>query len=47
MFQNELGPVNEIEFFVYIVMLLASIILNSLIFSDIYVIFEMMIEKSK
>ena len=44
MFQNELGPVNEIEFFIYIIMLLASIFFNSLIIGDIYVIFENMIE---
>ena len=46
MFQNELGPVNEIEFIIYIVFLLGSIFFNFLIFGDVLVIFENLIKES-
>ena len=45
MFQNELGPVNEIEFLVFISLLLGSIFFNFLIFGDVLVIFELVIKK--
>lgn len=40
LFQNEMGPVNNIEFMAVYAFLLLSIFFNSLIFGDIYTAYE-------
>ena len=39
-FQNEMGPVNIIEFGGIALMLMAAVIFNALIFGDIYTAYE-------
>jgi len=47
LFQNEMGPVNNIEFLAAIVCLFLSIFFNSLIFGDIYTVWESLTEESR
>lgn len=46
LFQNELGPVNNIEFFCIFIMLMGSIFFSALVFSEIFVIWDVLIKKS-
>jgi len=46
LFQNELGPINNIEFGTINFCLILSIFFNALIFSDIFVIWEIYVRDS-
>lgn len=47
LFQNEMGPVNEIEFGLVYIFLMLSIFFNSLIFGDIYTAYEKFVRESQ
>lgn len=40
LFQNEMGPVNELEFGIVCAFLSASVMFNALVFGDIYTVWE-------
>ena len=46
LFQNEMGPVNNIEFGIAFAFLILSIFFNSLVFGDIYSAWETLVRQS-